>query len=322
MPAALTLAADFVLRRHPLSVLTALLVAGVATPTSTPFALLSFVPLYGVAVHRRWPLAVAAAAAVVAAVVAQPLIWGGGGGVAEVAIMTALVAAVVAAGVAVGHRRQAAGRERVLVAGQAAAEERLRIARELHDEVGHDVSLMVIQAQALGATAEDGRVREATDAMAALGRRTMGEMHRTLGALRDDDGAERSPPPSLDALDSLLDNARAAGVPVTVAVEGAPRPLAPSLDASAFRIVQEAVTNVVRHAGGAGASVTVRYLPAELELIVADEGTATTTQGTTGHGMVGMRERASLFGGTLTAGPREVRGFEVHALLPYPDNSG
>jgi hypothetical protein len=125
-------------------------------------------------------------------------------------------------------------------------------------------------------TSPDGRNFRCTRRR-GTGQRTMGEMHRTLGALRDDDGAEPSPPPSLDALDSLLDNARAAGVPVTVAVEGAPRPLVPSLDASAFRIVQEAVTKVVRHAGGAGASVTVRYLPADLELIVADEGTAITT---------------------------------------------
>src|SRR5206468_2711206 len=109
------------------------------------------------------------------------------------------------------------------------------------DAVGHDVSLMVVQAQALGATAGDERVREATDSIADLGRRAMGEMHRTLRALRGD--AEREPRPGLDGLDEVLEGARNAGVPVTVAIEGTPRELPGSLDASAFRIVQEAVTN-------------------------------------------------------------------------------
>ena len=177
----------------------------------------------------------------------------------------------VAVGSVVRERRRGAERERALLAGQAVAEERLRIARELHDAVGHDVSLMVVQAQAVGATHDDPGVREATDAIADLGRRTMAEMHRTLRVLRDDDAARR-PQPSLDALDDVLDGARAAGVDVRIAMEGAARPLDPALDASAYRIVQEAVTNVVRHAGGGPATVTVRYGPDALELVVADEG--------------------------------------------------
>jgi signal transduction histidine kinase len=219
-------------------------------------------------------------------------------------------------GWAVGERSRAGARERELLTETAAAEERLRIARELHDAVGHDVSLMVVQAQALGATAEDQRVREVVEAIAELGRRTMGEMHRTLRLLRDED-ATRAPQPGLDALDDVLAGARAAGVDVSVAMEGAPRPLGPALDASAFRIVQEAVANVVRHAGGAPASVTVRYGAEALELVIADQGSGGGSNGGGGHGLVGMRERAALFGGTLDAGPRAGGGFEVRALLPY-----
>jgi signal transduction histidine kinase len=230
-------------------------------------------------------------------------LWGGGGGWSEIG-GTAAIAAIVAV---VGE----------LLRETAAAEERLRIARELHDAVGHDVSLMVVQAQAVGATAEEARVREGAEAIAELGRRTMGEMHRTLRLLRDED-ATRTPQPGLDALDDVLAGARAAGVEVSLAMEGAPRPLGPALDASAFRIVQEAVTDVVRHAGGAPASVTVRYLPAAIELVVADEGSGAGSNGPGGHGLVGMRERAALFGGTLEAGPRAGRGFEVRAVLPYP----
>jgi signal transduction histidine kinase len=117
----------------------------------------------------------------------------------------------------------------------------------------------------------------------------------------------------------VLDGARAAGVDVHIAVEGAPRPLDPALDASALRIVQEAVTNVVRHAGGAPATVTVRYRPDALELVVADEGGAgagAAAERAGGHGLVGMRERAALFGGRLDAGRRAGGGFEVRAVLP------
>ena len=117
----------------------------------------------------------------------------------------------------------------------------------------------------------------------------------------------------------MLDGARAAGVDVRIAIEGAPRPLAPALDASALRIVQEAVTNVVRHAGGAPATVTVRYRPDSLELVVVDEGAdGVVAERPGGHGLVGMRERAALFGGTLDAGRRASGGFEVRAVLPDP----
>ena len=320
MPRALAPAADLVLRRRPLATLAAVLAVGVALPFDTPFGLLALVPLYGLALHRPWRIAAIGAAATGAAVLLRVAIWGGEGGVAGAIVTAGIAVAVVAVGAAAAERRRSAARERALLAERAVAEERLRIARELHDAVGHDVSLMVVQAQALGATSGDERVREATDTIADLGRHTMAEMHRTLRVLRDDD-ATRAPQPGLDALDAVLDGARAAGVAVTIAMEGPARPLDAVLDASAFRIVQEAVTNVVRHAGGAPAAVTVRYRPDALELVVADEGAgpAGPPGAGGGHGLVGMRERAALFGGTLSAGRRDGHGFEVRAVLPYPD---
>ncbi len=323
MPRALAPAADLVVRRRPLTVLAVILAVGAVVPADVPFALLALVPLFGAAVHRPWPAAAAGVAALAVAELVHWAAWGSRGGIAEVAASTGLAIVTVAVGSVVRERRRGAERERALLAGQAVAEERLRIARELHDAVGHDVSLMVVQAQAVGATTTDPGVREATDAIADLGRRTMAEMHRTLRVLRDDDAARR-PQPSLDALDDVLDGARAAGVDVRIAMEGAARPLDPALDASAYRIVQEAVTNVVRHAGGGPATVTVRYGPDALELVVADEGAgaaAVNGAGGGGHGLVGMRERAALFGGTLEAGPRDDRGFAVRAVLPYPDGA-
>jgi signal transduction histidine kinase len=329
MRRALAAAADLVLRRRPLTALAVLLAAGAVVPVDTPFTLLALVPLYGAAVNRPWRVAGAGAAGVVAADLVHHALWGSRGGAAEVAATAGLAIVVVAVGSAVRERRGGAARERALLAERAVAEERLRIARDLHDAVGHDVSLMVVQAQALGATNADEGVRAATAAIADAGRRAMAEMHRTLQVLRegdtgDGDAVARAPQPGLAALDDVLDGARAAGVTVRIAMEGAARPLDPALDASAFRIVQEAVTNVVRHAGGAPATVTVRYGPAALEVLVTDDGPrrATPRNGTGaggGHGLVGMRERAAMFGGTLSAGPRDGHGFEVRAVLPYPD---
>ena len=151
-------------------------------------------------------------------------------------------------------------REQRLLAERAVAEERVRISQELHDVVAHNVSLIVVQAQALGATAGDEHVREATDGIADLGRRTMAEMHRTLRLLRaHDDRPALAPQPGLADLDDLLARSRAAGLDVELAVEGAPRRLAQGVDLSAFRIVQEALTNVVKHASRARTSVTVTY---------------------------------------------------------------
>ncbi|MDX6691096.1 MAG: hypothetical protein QOG15_2553 [Solirubrobacteraceae bacterium] len=318
-------AKDIVLRRYPVAVLAVLLTVGTAVPFDTPFGALVAVPIYGLAGYRSWRAAVVAVAVLVAAALLHRLLYepsDAGALLAATVSSAAFGAAAVGIGVAVAERRRSRAQESALLAERAVVEERLRIARELHDAVGHDVSLMIVQAQALGATAGDDTVREQTDAIADLGRRTMREMQRTLHLLRED-GAEYEPQSGLAALDELLDGAKRAGVPVTVTMEGTPRPLAPALDASAFRIVQEAVTNVVRHAGGAPANVTLRYGSDELELVIADEGSGASDPGvgSDGHGLIGMRERAALFGGTLTAGRRDGDGFEVRAHLPYPADS-
>jgi signal transduction histidine kinase len=224
-------------RRHPIPILVAVLAAGVAVPVGTPFVFLALVPLYVLA-ERSLAHGLAGSAAIMLAQLVKfdhP---------AELVSSAVFAAATVAAARYVVLRRSASARERELLAGAAAAEERLRIARELHDAVGHDVSLMVVQAEALAAVTGDERA----DAIAALGRRTMGEMHRTLKVLRED--AELGPQPGLSDLDGVIEQARGAGVPITLEVEGAPRELAPALDASAYRIVQEAVTNVIATRAG------------------------------------------------------------------------
>jgi signal transduction histidine kinase len=291
--------------------LAVVLVAGVAIPVGTPFALIALVPLYYAARAGSWRTAVGGTAAVVAAVASQSLIWDSEQPATAYVATAALALAAAMLGLYTGGRRVHAQRERELLADRAAAEERLRIARELHDAVGHDVSLMVVQAQALGAAHES--VREETDAIADLGRRTMAELHRTVQLLREQGDDRR--PGGLADLDDLVDRARAAGVPLSVTVDGAPRELAPAVDQSAYRIVQEAVTNVVKHADRAETKITLGYGADALELTIADAGGGVPASAP-GHGLVGMRERAELFGGTLTAGPRN-GGFEVHAVLPY-----
>jgi signal transduction histidine kinase len=212
-------------------------------------------------------------------------------------------------------------RERELLDEQAAAQERLRIARELHDVVAHNVSLMVIQAQALGATADDPHAaRRGAETIAALGRDAMGEMHRTLELMRADGGEdERSPQPALTDLGPLLDRAHAAGVEVELSVIGPQRPLPAGVELSAYRIVQEALTNVIKHSGSDRASVVLRYGSERLEVEIRDHGTGDAQSGMprSGHGLVGMRERVALFGGSLEAGPVNGRGYRVLATLPY-----
>jgi signal transduction histidine kinase len=317
-------------RRWPFAVLAAIVGSGALATVDVPFQLPLVLAMYTIGAHRSWEATFAAAGAVVAVAILYAVFGSapsGSGDVVGGALLCALGGGI---GLYVGGKRTSiAGleertaqlaRERELLARQAVAEERVRIAQELHDVVGHNVSLIVVQAQALGAT--NPQVKAATDEIAALGRATMGEMHRTLRLLRDrEDEAEFAPQPGLDDLDGLLSRSRAAGLEVDLAVEGAPRRLAQSVDLSAFRILQEALTNVVKHAGRARTSVTIAYGPDALELTIVDGGDGGPREPAAagGHGLIGMRERAALFGGTLTAGPRPGAGFEVHASLPYDE---
>jgi signal transduction histidine kinase len=312
-------------RRWPFAALAALVALAFTSPADGALTLPLLALVYTVASTRSWQSAVAAAVIAFGA----HMIYSDTKDVIGPALYCAAVAAV---GLYVGSRRtvmealqeraERLDRERDLLAARAVAEERVRIAQELHDVVAHNVSLIVVQAQALGATVPDERVTDATTGIADLGRQAMSEMHRTLKLLRANEGeaATRGPQPGLGDLDELLERARAAGVRVRLAVEGQPRPLPQSVDLSAYRIVQEALTNVVKHAGRADTTVALRYRPDGLELTITDSGDAPLNANAGGgHGLVGMRERAAMFGGTLTAGPRDDHGFEVRGMLPYGD---
>jgi signal transduction histidine kinase len=177
----------------------------------------------------------------------------------------------------------------------------------------------VIQAQALEATADDsGAARRGAQTIAELGRDAMSEMQLTLELMRSESAeTERKPQPGLHDLGPLLERARSAGVAVELSVRGEERPLPAGVELSAYRIVQEALTNVIKHSGSDRASVQLRYGDHGLELEIVDHGNGAPAVASTGHGLVGMRERVSLFGGTLDAGPANGRGYRVVAKLPY-----
>jgi signal transduction histidine kinase len=220
---------------------------------------------------------------------------------------------------ALQDRAELLERERDERARLAVAEERARIARELHDVVAHAVSVMVVQAQAAQRVLEGEQpsVRESLSAVETTGRQALVEMRRLLGMLRrEDHELALAPRPSLTHLDGLVSHVREAGLPVDLHVEGEPRPLSPGVDVSAYRIVQEALTNALKHAGPARAQVTVRYRPHALELEVSDDGRGPFDGAMGGHGLVGMRERAALVGGVLESGPGNGRGYVVRASLP------
>ncbi|SEL96301.1 sensor histidine kinase [Nonomuraea pusilla] len=222
--------------------------------------------------------------------------------------------------------RERAGRlERARAADTRAAraEERSRIARELHDVVAHHVSVMTVQAAAarrvLGKDPE--LAREALSAIEHTGRLAMTEMRNIVGVLRTDARAELGPQPGVRDLPALLEQMREAGLPALLHVEGEPRPLPPGVDLAAYRLVQEGLTNSLRHAGpGATAVVTLTHRPGELDVRVEDDGTGQAAPAErTGHGLVGIRERVALYGGILSIGPRTGGGFEVRARFPLKD---
>ena len=317
-------------RRWPIQVLTTSLIVGVAIPTAAVFWPPALVGVYTVASRRPWRIAVAGAITATVALYLHRVVWGYSLPLSGVIEGIALSGAALALGLYQATRlayfeqqRERAARlerERKLLDEQAAAQERLRIARELHDVVAHDVSLMVIQAQALEATAQDPTARRSAQTIAELGRDAMSEMHRTLAlmrAARADD--ERDPQPALHDLGPLLERARTAGVDVELSVTGTPRSLPAGVELSAYRIVQEALTNVIKHSGSDRASVQLRYAKDGLELEILDHGSgiAPSDVPDSGHGLVGMRERVALFGGSLQVGPLNGRGYRVLATLPY-----
>ena len=216
-------------------------------------------------------------------------------------------------------------RERDAQVQVAAAAERARIARELHDVVAHNVSVMVVQADGAAFALETSpeKARQALTAISGTGRQALTEMRRLLGVLRSaaDDGAELAPQPGVEELAGLLEQTRAAGLPVSFTVEGVPRPLPSGAALAAYRIVQESLTNARKHGGATvTAGVTLRFCEDQLAIKVTDDGRARAEseagQDGLGHGLVGMRERVDVYGGTVAAGPRPGGGWQVTATLP------
>jgi signal transduction histidine kinase len=271
--------------------------------------------------RSRWVLPIAA-------VVFGLSSWDKPDGAAGAAVATVVLAALVPYGLGLAlrsrstaehrHRRQAERLdvERSVGAESAAYDERIRIARELHDVVAHSLSVMVIQAGGARLVMDDDPVRadRSLQIVESSGRQALTEMQRLIGMLGD--GPDR---PSLNHVGPLLEQARALGLRADLHVEGTPRPVSAAVDLCAYRIVQEALNNVVKHAGPTCAEVLVRWGPETLDVEVVDSGRGAggpANRAGGGHGIVGMRERAAMFGGTLEAGPRASGGFAVRARIP------
>jgi len=217
------------------------------------------------------------------------------------------------------RRAERAEREREAAARIAVAEERTRIARELHDVVAHAVSVMVLRVGAVRHRMPEADVenRDALKDVEQAGRTALTEMRRLLGAMRGaDKSAELVPHPGLGELDGLVDEVRGTGLGVTVRMSGAPVDLPAALDLSAYRIVQEALTNTLKHAQASHAAVALRYCGDALEIEVHDDGRGGDSGDEPGHGLVGIRERVKIYGGQMSAGPAPEGGFTVSIRMP------
>ena len=220
-------------------------------------------------------------------------------------------------------------KEREAQAKVAVAAERARIARELHDVVAHNVSVMVVQADGAAYVLDSApdQAKKALETISSTGRQALAEMRRLLGVLRTGEHKEAGeyvPQPDVEQIDDLVEQCRTSGLPVDFKVEGTPRPLPSGVELTAYRIVQEALTNTRKHGGpNTGASVRLVYFDDGLGLLVEDDGKGAPHElyeeggaDGQGHGLIGMRERVGMVGGTLDAGPRPGGGFRISALLP------
>lgn len=333
----LTVAASapyYLRRRFPLQVLVAtiipvVLLAGFEYPTgATPNWLL--IGVYTVSAYGKPRERVLGAAAMVlgltvVAVVGTPDLNGAG-----TALNFAVFSAAYFFGATVRNRRlyteqleeraAALERERDEEAKRAVADERLRIAQELHDVVAHSMGVIAVQA-GVGAHVIDQDPVEAKKALENIShtsRSTLAEIRRMLGVLREDEGAQYAPAPGLADLERLVKDIRAAGLVVDVHVDGERDELPPGVDFTAYRIVQEALTNVLKHAGPASVSIDIGYEPSALRLEITDDGRGVNGRSNGGgHGLLGMRERVGVYGGSFQAGPHAGGGFKVAVLLPY-----
>src|SRR2546421_5457575 len=328
-------------RRFALPVLGVVMGAALAQSVADPAADVAgvlvvaiIVAAYSVAAHggRR--------AAAAGGVVGLAALWGSvhlqGGGVGNYLFASAIFVGAWLAGFVLRarylraeeleHRTEVLEQDQETRARAAVAEERARIARDLHDAVAHSMSVIVVQAGAerLALPQEATSTREVLRSIEETGRQALVEMRRLVEMLRkDDEELALAPQPSLAHLELLVEQVCEAGLPVELRVEGEPRALPPGVDLSAYRIVQEALTNGLQHAGPARARVTVPYAPNHLELEVADDGAGPTSGADGGgHGLVGMRERVAVFGGVLEANRRVEGGYRLRATLPLGPSTG
>jgi signal transduction histidine kinase len=320
-------------RRRPILVLAIVVVASVALSffERTPIEVIAlWVALYSVGAYTDRTTAIRAGLA--ALIVLAPLALNGDLGLIEGIFELGFLALGWMFGAYLGElrgRAERVRREQENEKRRAVAEEQARIARELHDVMAHSVSVMVVQA----AAAEDvfdtapARVREALHSIESTGRQALSEVRRVLDVLRGSNGDELMPQPGLSRLEELIGQVRAAGLPVVLRVEGARPDLPAGIDLSAYRIVQEALTNTLKHGRGVTrATVALRYRPDELSMEVCDDGEESSAGGQaearTGHGLIGMRERVALYGGEVFSGPRAGGGFEVRARFPLEPEAG
>jgi signal transduction histidine kinase len=334
-------AALTVRRRYPLRVLAVVVVFGTVAAEAADRTiigpLLPAIALYTLAAVSTWPVTLGAAVAAFACYGAGELA-GRTRAPAEFAVLAAVLLIAATIGLYAGEHRKAlaavseraeqAERERLLLADQAVLAERVWIARELHDAIGHHVSLLVVQAGAVRSSLPDDHpTRAVLTSMIDGGREAMTEMRRLVDVLtplddedRDDNVSGPGPPPGLDDLHELCDRLRAGGLPLHLDLDViAPPPRTAGI--TAYRIVQEALTNTLKHADASRAEVSLRYVADALELQVLDDGRgARPVNGEgAGHGLIGMRERVALFGGELSARPRSGHGYEIRARIPLEE---
>jgi signal transduction histidine kinase len=310
-------------RAAPLAVLGATLAAAVAIVAlgEGPSGLMVLIALGTTAAVCERRVSLAALAVTAVAVTALSVVLADRGGRPPSVVVGALAAGPLAAGAwGLGAYTRARGRERAQLARLAVHEERAAIARELHDIVAHSVGVMLLGVRGArdALRTEPGLAEETLERVEASGERSVAELRRILALLRDPDAAaDGRPQPSLAQLAALVDEHRAAGLPVQLEVHGTWVALPDGVGLSAYRIVQEALTNARRHAAPSRVSVIVTFRAASLEVEVEDDGPATDgPAGVPGHGLIGMRERVALLGGELDVGPRAAGGFRVAARLP------
>ncbi|GAB3054405.1 sensor histidine kinase [Sediminivirga luteola] len=324
-------------RRTPLTVLGVALGASLLQSLAgiglLPANIMLVFALYAVAARCRPALAAAAAAAVLLwlGFAVAPFLRAGHLSPGEAAVLAVTVLWAWTWGAlsrvrrerieAVRERARQLERERETLAAIAAAEERERIAREIHDIVSHNLSVIVVLADGASAKAlsEPERARDTMVQVRRTGHEALTEMRRLLGLLRGDEDAVRAPQPGLAQLGALVDASRRAGLPVTLTRDGDASPVPPGIGLALYRVTQEALTNVRRHAGpGARAEVTLCCRGEAIEVRIADDGRGMSRSGPPGdgHGIAGMRERVAACDGTLRAGPRPGGGFEVVASIP------